>query len=203
MVVYASQSLSATERRWTMFNRELWAIVWAVRQFRHYIGAAAFTIITNHKPLLGLRGMSIDKDPTGRRARWILELDPFNWVIKHKHGQQHANADALSRRPPEYESEAPDSCQQEMVALVNTIDSGQESNVPQSDPSGPQLPAGSLQATDASTGGQCRDMNGESDNLSFLYSLSQDGAGVKELQQADSDISRVLDWLGSNGSRPP
>lgn len=92
VVVYASQSLTATERRW---SRELWAVVWAVRQFRYYLGAAAFTIITDHKPLLGLRGVSIEKDPTGRRARWIFELNPFNWVMRHKHGQQHANADAL------------------------------------------------------------------------------------------------------------
>lgn len=76
----------------------MWAIVWTVRQFRHYIGSAAIIIITDHKPLLGLRGMSIDKDPTGKRARWLLELDPFNWVIKHKDGQWHTNADALSRR---------------------------------------------------------------------------------------------------------
>lgn len=92
VVVYASQSPTATERRW---SRELRAIVWAVPQFRYYLGAASFTIITDHKPLLGLRGMSIDKDPTGRRARWILELNPFNWVMRHKHGQQHANVDAL------------------------------------------------------------------------------------------------------------
>lgn len=86
VVAYANQSLSSTERRWSTFDKELWAIVWAVRQFRHYIGAAAFTVITDHKPLLGLRGMSINKDPTGKRARWILELDPFNWVIRHKQG---------------------------------------------------------------------------------------------------------------------
>lgn len=120
VVVYASQSLSATEKRWSTFDRELWAVVWAVRQFRHYIGAAAFTIITDHKPLLGLSGMSIDKDPTGRRARWMLELDPFNWVMKHKHGHQHANADVLSRRP---RSEITDGCQQEIAAHVNTTDS--------------------------------------------------------------------------------
>lgn len=203
VVVYASQSLSATEKRWSTFDRELWAVVWAVRQFRHYIGAAAFTIVTDHKPLLGLRGMSIDKDPTGRRARWILELDPFNWVMKHKHGHQHANADALSRRPPEYESEATDSCQQEMAAHVNTIDSEQEAPAPPSHPPGPHLPAGGLQAADAATRGQYRDMNREPDDLSFLSSLSQDGAGVAELQRADPDTSRVLDWIGSNGSRPP
>lgn len=78
-------------------------VVWSIHQFRHYIGSAAFTIITDHEFLLGLHGMSIDKDPTRRRARWILELDPFNWVIQHKDGQRHTNADALSRRPQDPE----------------------------------------------------------------------------------------------------
>ena len=142
VVVYASQSLSTTERRWSTFDRELWAVVWAVRQFRHYIGAAAFSIITVHKPLLGLRGMSIDKNPTGRRARWMLELDHFNWVMKHKHGRQHANADALSWRPPDNESVASNSHPLEVTAHVNTIDSQQEPNALSTRPAGPHLPAG-------------------------------------------------------------
>jgi hypothetical protein len=64
VVVYASQTLAPTEKCLSTFDRELGAVVWAVHQFRHYIGSAAFTIITDHKPLLGLRSMSIDKDPT-------------------------------------------------------------------------------------------------------------------------------------------
>ncbi|RVE68761.1 hypothetical protein OJAV_G00094570 [Oryzias javanicus] len=43
--------------------------------------------------------MSIDNDPSGRRGRWVLELDPFDWTIIHKEGVKHRNADALSRRP--------------------------------------------------------------------------------------------------------
>ncbi|KAL0157405.1 hypothetical protein M9458_048651, partial [Cirrhinus mrigala] len=101
MVAYASRALNSTQKRWSTFDRELWAIVWAVREFKHYIGLASFTIITDHRPLLALRRMSIDNDPTGRRARWILELDPLNWVIVHKDGHQHKNADALSCRPEE------------------------------------------------------------------------------------------------------
>lgn len=34
VVVYASQSLTNTQKRWSTFDRELWAVVWAVRQFR-------------------------------------------------------------------------------------------------------------------------------------------------------------------------
>lgn len=74
VVAYASQSLTAAERRWSTYDRELWAIVWAVRYFRHYLGLRPFTIITDHRPLLGLRKLPVDNDRTRRRSRWALEL---------------------------------------------------------------------------------------------------------------------------------
>lgn len=61
-------------------------MVWAVHEFRHYVGLSTFSIITDHRPLLFLRRMAIDNDPTGRRSRWVLELDPFDWVTVHKDG---------------------------------------------------------------------------------------------------------------------
>ena len=94
VVAYASHSLTAAERRWSTYDRELWAIVWAVRHFRHYLGLRPFTIVTDHRPLLGLRRLPIDNDRMGRRHRWALELDPYDWVIVHKSGSQHTNADS-------------------------------------------------------------------------------------------------------------
>ncbi len=133
VVMYASQSLTHTEKLWSTFDRELWAIVWAVRQFKHYIGSAVFTIITDHKPLLDLRGMSIDRDPTGKRAGWILELDPFNWLIQHKDGRRNTNADALSQRPQESEPDVVTVTSQQAIAHMNTIGSDRESVVSNSD----------------------------------------------------------------------
>jgi hypothetical protein len=37
------------------------------------------------------------KMPSGRRARWIMELQQYDFTIKHRPGKQNANADALSR----------------------------------------------------------------------------------------------------------
>ncbi len=71
VVAYASRALNSTQKRWSTFDRELWAIVWAVREFKHYIGLASFTIITDHRPLLAVRRMSIDDDPTEKS-----EMDP-------------------------------------------------------------------------------------------------------------------------------
>lgn len=99
VIAYGSHTLTATERRWSTFDRELWAIVWSIRHFRQYLTGHSFRIITDHKPLLGLRKMALDCDPTGRRARWALEIDSYDWTIEHKQGLKHSNADPLSRRP--------------------------------------------------------------------------------------------------------
>uniref|UniRef100_A0AAV2MQ11 Reverse transcriptase n=1 Tax=Knipowitschia caucasica TaxID=637954 RepID=A0AAV2MQ11_KNICA len=136
VVAYASQALTHTQKCWSTFDRELWAVVWAVREFKHYVGLSAFTIVTDHRPLLGLRGMSIDNDPTGKRGRWILELDPFNWAIIHKDGSRHLNADALSRRPAEATAPA--------IDCVNVIDVGGANSHDQARESLPSSPVYSL-----------------------------------------------------------
>ena len=51
--------------------------------------------------------MALDGDPTGRRARWALEINPYNWTIEHKQGLKHCNADSLSRRPRRTEDSMP------------------------------------------------------------------------------------------------
>ncbi|KAI3377336.1 hypothetical protein L3Q82_008539, partial [Scortum barcoo] len=33
-----------------------------------------------HCPLLTLRKLDVTHDPTGRRGRWALELDPYQWT---------------------------------------------------------------------------------------------------------------------------
>lgn len=63
--------------------------------------------------------MSINKEPTGRRARRLLKLDPFNWVMQHKESQQRINADSLSRRPQNPEPRVENNTSQETAAQVN------------------------------------------------------------------------------------
>ena len=36
-------------------------------------------------------------EPKGRLARWVMELQEFQFSIEHRPGRRHANADALSR----------------------------------------------------------------------------------------------------------
>lgn len=42
VIAYGSHTLTATERRWSTFDRELWAIVWSIRHFRQYLTGHSF-----------------------------------------------------------------------------------------------------------------------------------------------------------------
>lgn len=97
VIAYESKTLSASERNYSTFDKEFLAIVWAVDKFRPYLLGVAFTIITDHKPLVGLKTLKLGKDPTGRRDRWCLDLSLYDCEIRHRSGTSNGNADALSR----------------------------------------------------------------------------------------------------------
>ena len=57
-----------------------------------YIYGSKFTIFTNHSSLKWLINLS---DPDGRLARWAIKLQAYDYIILHKTGSKHANADFL------------------------------------------------------------------------------------------------------------
>ena len=102
VLAYASKVLSKTERRWPTYDKELWAIVWAIRHFRQYLVGGSFEVQTDHKPLLNApQSISVDKDATGRRGRWAVELSTYDFTVTYRKGSDNGNADAMSRRTGE------------------------------------------------------------------------------------------------------
>lgn len=178
--------------------------MWAVRHFRHYLGLRPFTIITDHQPLLGLQRLSIDNDRTGRRSRWALELDPYDWVIIHKSGAQHTNADALLRRPdPGVELTVgvdPDVKHSLMHACTRTTadeDPGTVCTI--------EAPVSTIAPTEspASAPSVCPPPDPQvAADQAVIYTLSHNGSRIRELQKGDSDIAQVWGWL-EVGQRPP
>jgi len=53
-------------------------------------------IRTDHFALTWLRRTP---DPIGQQGRWLEIMEEFDFVIEHRPGARHGNADALSRRP--------------------------------------------------------------------------------------------------------
>lgn len=83
VIAYTGHTLRPLERKWATFDRELWAVVWSLRHFNHFLSGSSFTVITVHKPLLSLRKTPVANDPTGKRNRWILELDVYDYNLQH------------------------------------------------------------------------------------------------------------------------
>ena len=93
-IAYASRTLNSAETRYSTTEKELLAIVWAVKYFRPYLYGNKFKIITDHKPLAWLNSL---KDTNSRLTRWRLRLSEYNFEIIHRSGKSNCNVDALSR----------------------------------------------------------------------------------------------------------
>jgi hypothetical protein len=93
VIRYWSRVLSSAQKKYSATEREALAIVSAIREFHCYLGDRAFTVVTDHQPLISLRKM---KDPHGRIARWMLEFQGHTFDIIYRSGEKN-HTDALSR----------------------------------------------------------------------------------------------------------
>jgi len=96
VVAYFSRAFNKHEKRYCVTRRELLAVVLSIRHFRYYLCGLEFLVRTDHSALQWLMTF---KEPEGQVARWLEELQAFNFRVEHRAGVRHANADALSRRP--------------------------------------------------------------------------------------------------------
>ena len=97
-VAYESKKLSVAEMKWTTTERELFAAVHALKQWRCYLQhpKTPFTLWTDHNPNIFFS--TTTRPLSARQARWQEFLGPFNFEWKYKKGEDNI-ADALSRLP--------------------------------------------------------------------------------------------------------
>ena len=100
-IVFASRTLSKAEKKYAQIEREGLAIVFAVTKFHKYLFGRAFSIKTDHKPLLGLlrENKTINALASARMQRWGLKLSNYQYTLQHQPGSCNQHADALSRLP--------------------------------------------------------------------------------------------------------
>src|SRR3989442_184275 len=87
--------LTKAEQKYSTTELECFAVLWGVEKFHHYLYGRRFKVVTDHQALTWL--MKSENSLKGRRARWVLRLQPYDFEIIYKEGRKHKNADALSR----------------------------------------------------------------------------------------------------------
>ena len=72
------------------------AVIFALKQFQHYLLGRPFQLLTDHSPLQWLSFQKIE----GLLCRWLLAFQEYDFTIKYHKGCLNANANALSRLYP-------------------------------------------------------------------------------------------------------
>ena len=96
VIAYASRLLKSSELKYAVLQKEALGIVWSLKHFYPYLYGRHFTIITDHRPLKWLKTMTA---PNNLFARWISEIQSYDFEVRHRPGRLHSNADTLSRYP--------------------------------------------------------------------------------------------------------
>ena len=98
---FASRTLSAAERQYSLIEKEGLSCVFGVQRFHAYLLGRHFSLMTDHKPLLSLfqEHKAIPSHASACIQRWALTLAAYEYTFTARSTTAHANADAMSRLP--------------------------------------------------------------------------------------------------------
>ncbi len=96
-VAFMLKALSAMERNYKIYNKELLTIMLALSEWHHYLMGAAIDIEiwTDHQNLQYFQKL---QKLNRRQAHWVTKLAEYHFVLRHKPGTLNKKADLLSRR---------------------------------------------------------------------------------------------------------
>jgi hypothetical protein len=114
-IEFISKTLTKAERKWSTYEKEAYAIFYALRKWESHLRDVKFTLFTDHKNLTYLA-----KDPNAKVMRWRLGVQDYDFDIAYIPGEDNIVADAFSRLCPRTLPEE-DSKIDAAAASVNTL----------------------------------------------------------------------------------
>lgn len=102
-ICFVSKKFNPTQQRWSVTERELYAIVYSILKLRAMLGGRQFTVHTDHKTL---SYWNSDND-TPKVYRWKQRLTEFDFIVVHEPGISNCVADVLSRLTQPYKKATP------------------------------------------------------------------------------------------------
>lgn len=93
-IAFMSRVLGVTKRSWSIYAREMLAIVHAIQIWRPYLLGQKFYIQTDQRSLKYLLDQRIT---TPEQQKWVAKLLGYDYEIIYRPGKENSAADALSR----------------------------------------------------------------------------------------------------------
>ena len=93
-LAFTSAKFSGPQVRWATIEKEAFAIVHALQQFRVIVFGHRIILYTDNNPLQFLSSQ-LPRSP--KLARWSLSLLPYDVEVRHVSGQSNVVSDFLSR----------------------------------------------------------------------------------------------------------
>ncbi|KAG1135494.1 hypothetical protein G6F37_012849 [Rhizopus arrhizus] len=96
-ICFLSRKLVPAEVNYPTVEKELLAVVYALKKLRKYLLDKEFDLFTDNK---AVRYLFKKNDVSQRLQRWILCVQEFSFKIHHLPGKHNVAADVMSRYPP-------------------------------------------------------------------------------------------------------
>jgi len=91
-IAYFSEKLSGLTLNYSVYDKELYALVRSLETWQHYLLPKEFVIHSDHECLKHLKGqLNLNR----RHAKWTEFIESFPYVVKYKKGKDNIVADAL------------------------------------------------------------------------------------------------------------
>jgi hypothetical protein len=98
-IVYESRKLRGPELLYTIYDKEMLAIMHALAKFRQYLVGEKFVVRIDHN---SLKYFLDQKDLNERQQKWVRKIQAYDFDIEFVKGKNNMVAVALSRRPSVY-----------------------------------------------------------------------------------------------------
>jgi hypothetical protein len=94
-VAYFSKKLDDAKLKYSMYDKEFYAIIQALKKWRHYLIPKEFVLYSDNH---ALQFVSQQEKLNQKHVKWVEYMHNFTFVIKHISGIANKVADALSRK---------------------------------------------------------------------------------------------------------